>query len=265
LPDLVELGKKVPSDEYILDLINRNRGSGQVLDKNQTIKNILATNILLGNITEEEAELAELLVAKRDFTYRTLDRQIVYKSLAAVFFMRDYSISMHGKAAATVVAQQIILYSWLMYVYKQLVIPFFILHDTEAKQVHDFETYYKENVGGGTRVYTAFELANQVIEKMGLAKNYNIYVFYGTDGEDFDNGTETIAEIQKMFPCVNRLGVEIVRHPGRTKTEVGDYLNKAGLINESNFCGGKFFRMHELDYENATEEDNIEAVKALIK
>ena len=82
-----------------------------------------------------------------------------------VFFLRDYSGSMQGKPTELVVAQHVLIYSWLLYQYENRVESRFILHDTEAKEVKDFYTYYNSKVAGGTRVVSAFKLVNDIVEQ----------------------------------------------------------------------------------------------------
>ena len=74
-----------------------------------------------------------------------------------------------------------------MYQYQNNVETRFILHDTEAKEVPDFYTYYKSMVAGGTKVAPAFSIVNKIIEEEQLVTDYNIYVFHGTDGDDRDS------------------------------------------------------------------------------
>ena len=111
-----------------------------------------------------------------------------------VFFLRDYSGSMTGKPTELIVSQHVLIYSWLLYQYEKQVESRFILHDTEATEVADFYTYYNTRVAGGTKVASAFRLVNEIVEKENLVKDYNIYVFHGTDGDDWDtDGKETLA------------------------------------------------------------------------
>jgi len=55
LPNLKEKGKKRSLTHYSYDLTDRNRGTGQVLDKKATLKKIVETNISLGNLPDREA------------------------------------------------------------------------------------------------------------------------------------------------------------------------------------------------------------------
>ncbi len=75
----------------------------------------------------------------------------------------------------------------------------FILHDNEAREVPDFESYYRLRVAGGTKVASAYRLVNEIVEKESLAKDYNIYVFHGTDGDDWD--TEGARQSRKYDRC----------------------------------------------------------------
>ena len=91
-----------------------------------------------------------------------------------------------------------------------------MLHDTEAKEVDDFYTYYNSRVAGGTKVAAAFQLVNEIVAKENLARDYNIYVFHGTDGDDWDTeGKETLPEIEKMLGYAARVGVTIAAEPLR--------------------------------------------------
>ena len=68
----------------------------------------------------------------------------------------------------------------------------------EAIEVEDFYKYYNSKVAGGTQVSSAYRLVNEIVEKENLAQDYNIYIFHGTDGDDWDkDGKMTIEEIKK--------------------------------------------------------------------
>jgi len=117
---------------------------------------------------------------------------------------------MSGKPTEHVVAQHILIYSWLLYQYARQVETRFILHDTDAAEVPDFYTYYNSNVAGGTKVASAYRLVNRIVETENLAQDYNIYIFHGTDGDDWDtDGKESLPELKKMLRYANRVGVTI--------------------------------------------------------
>jgi len=263
LPNLKDKGKKRTLARYVYDLTDKNRGVGQILDKKATLKKIVETNITLGNIPDvADIDTTKFIISPHDLIYRILSREKDFESQAIIFFLRDYSGSMSGKVTQTVVSQHVMLYSWLLYQYEKQVETRFILHDTEAKEVSDFYKYYSYKVAGGTKVFTAFKLVNDIVEKENLARDYNIYVFHGTDGDDWDKeGKQTIAEIEKMLNYVSRIGISIVEHTyvGSKQTEVEKYLKSSGILSKHS----SLIKLDVMD-ENADDSRIIQGIKRLI-
>ncbi len=263
LPNLKDKGKKRTLVRYIYDLTDKNRGAGQILDKKATLKKIVETNIILGNIPDvNDIDTSRFIISPQDLIYRILSREKDFESQALVFFLRDYSGSMGGKVTQAVVSQHVMLYSWLLYQYEKQVETRFILHDTQAKEVDDFYKYYSYRVAGGTNVFTAFKMVNDIVERESLARDYNIYVFHGTDGDDWDkDGKQAIAEIEKMLSYVSRIGVSIVEHSyvGSNQTEVEKYLKSSQILT-------KHDDLIKLDVmsENADDTRIIQGIKRLI-
>lgn len=263
LPNLKEKGKKKSLTRYTYDLTDRNRGFGQLLDKKATLRKIVETNITLGNLPDPgQIDTTGFLVAPENMIYRILSREMDYESQAVVFFLRDYSGSMAGKATDLVVTQHVLIYAWLLYQYARQVESRFILHDTEAREVEDFYTYYNSKVAGGTQVSSAYQLVNEIVEKENLAADYNIYVFHGTDGDDWDtDGKAAIPELEKMFRFVNRIGITIAEHAfsGIQNSEVERYIRKSGFLESKS----DLLRMNVLK-EDADEPALIEGIKKMI-
>jgi hypothetical protein len=159
------------------------------------------------------------------------------------------------------VAQHVLVYSWLLYQYARQVETRFILHDTEAKEVPDFYTYYNSKVAGGTRVVSAYQMVNRIIEEESLSRDYNLYVFHGTDGDDWDaNGKETMPELKKMLHFVNRVGISIAESGFTSRpSNVRSYLEDSGLLQEQ----PHLLRL-DLIKEDADETRLIEGIKHLI-
>lgn len=263
LPNLQDKGKKRSVSRYTYDLTDRHRGAGQVLDKKATLRKIIETNISLCNIPDvEDIDPTKLFISPKDRIYRILSKEKDYESQAMVFFVRDYSGSMSGKPTETVVTQHVLIYSWLLFQYEKQVETRFILHDTDAKEVLDFYTYYNSSVAGGTRVGSAYKLVNEIVETENLARDYNIYIFHGTDGDDWDSdGSNSIPEIKKMLAYTNRMGITVAEsdsgRPGNTAVE--KYVRKSGLL-ESH---PKQIRLDTVS-EDATEVRLIEGIKKLL-
>ncbi len=263
LPNLKDKGKKKSLSKYTYDLTDRNRGFGQVLDKKATLKKIVETNIGLEKIPDiYNIDPSEFLIAPRDKIYRILSKEKDYESQAIVFFMRDYSGSMSGKPTETVVGQHVLIYSWLLYQFDKQVESRFILHDTEAKEVKDFHTYYNSRVAGGTQVASAFKLVNEIIEKESLAKDYNIYIFHGTDGDDWDtDGKETLPQIKKSLYFANRIGITIANNGYGTpnNSDMEKYLKSSSLLDTNS----DLIRLDSIPGD-ADEKRLIEGIKTLI-
>jgi uncharacterized protein len=263
LPNLRDKGKKRSLSRYTYDLTDKNRGFGQVLDKKATLRRIIQTNIALKKIDlTKPIDTTGLLMSPKDRVYRILSKEKDYESQAVVFFVRDYSGSMSGKPTELVVNQHVLIYSWLIFQYERQVETRFILHDTEAKEVEDFNTYYNSKVAGGTQVSAAYELVNKIVEEEGLEKDYNIYIFHGTDGDDWDTrGEKAIPELKKMLKYASRVGVTIAENgygiAGRSEVET--YLKKSKLLEE-------YRHLLRLDVLNrdAVETRLIEGIKELI-
>lgn len=262
LPNLKDKGKKRSLTRYTYDMTDRHPGVGQFLDKKATLKKIIETNIALGHVTATDPmDPADFLISPSDRIYRILSREKDYESQAVVFFLRDYSGSMMGKPTELVVSQHVLIYSWLLYQYDKQVETRFILHDTDATEVEDFYTYYNSKVAGGTKVASAFHKVNEIVEAENLVRDYNIYVFHGTDGDDWDtDGKESLPELEKILAYASRVGITIAEHPSqRNRSEVERYLNRSGLLTER----ANLLRM-DVMRQDATETRLIEGIKTLI-
>ncbi|MEJ5287476.1 MAG: hypothetical protein CH6_0935 [Candidatus Kapaibacterium sp.] len=264
LPNIKPKGKKPSFTKFQYDLTDIHRGFGQILDKKATIKSIIKTNLLLGRVDETlSTDPSEFLIIPTDHVYRIVSKEKDYEAQAVVFFIRDYSGSMHGKPTEVVTRQHIFIYSWLMYQYQNNVTTRFILHDTNAREVPDFMTYIRLQVAGGTRVAPAFQLVDKIIEEERLYLENNIYVFYGGDGDDWDeDGRETIEAVRKMFQFVNRIGITIARNPwgGATKSTVEKYFERSSILKER----PDLIKIDGFDAETYDENRLIQGIKILV-
>jgi uncharacterized protein len=264
LPNLREKGKKRSLTKYQYDLTDINRGFGQLLDKKGTLKRIIETNIQLGRLDPaKEIEPENFLISPQDHVYRILSKEKDYENQAVVFFLRDYSGSMQGAPTEAISTQHLFIYSWLMYQYQNNVQTRFIVHDTDAKEVPDFYTYYKSAVAGGTKVAPAFQLVNKIVETESLAHDNNIYVFHGTDGDDWDSeGKELLEELRKILVYASRVGVTVAKNSwgGEAQTNVERTLENSGLLKEKPLL----LRMDTFQAEGVDESRIIESIKKLI-
>ena len=263
LPNLKEKLKKVPTDEYTYDLTDRHKGSGQLLDKKETLKQIVKTNLILGRVSKEDLDPAKMIIGPGDRVYRVLSREKIWKSQAIACFLRDYSGSMWGEPTKSLLDQHLMIYAWLLVQYEKRVIVRFFVHDTDAKEV-TAKQYFTLQSGGGTFIASGYKKINEVIECEALERDYNIYVFQGTDGDDYEyEGKQALPELKKILQYANRTGVTVFKHPyhieKKYKTTFEEYIEKSKILERKDV-----FRMHVMPSFNVTEEMNIEALKALI-
>jgi len=261
LPNLRNKGKKRSLSHYTYDLTDKHRGSGQLLDKKATLKKILETNVSLGNVPDvRRIDPTRFLVSPSDKIFRILSREREYDSQALVFFLRDYSGSMWGRPTEVVVSQHVLIYSWLLYQYARQVETRFVLHDTEAKEVQDFYTYYNLRVAGGTRIVSAYRLVNEIIERESLYRDYNLYVFHGTDGDDWDkDGGDTLPELRRMLDSTNRVGITVAGSPGQSgRSNLEAYLDASRLLKQR----PESLRLDRID-EDADEQRLIQGIRRL--
>ncbi|OGV39699.1 MAG: hypothetical protein A2020_08720 [Lentisphaerae bacterium GWF2_45_14] len=264
LPNLKDKGARKTVIRYNYELTDMNRKHGQVLDKRKTLMEIIKTNINLNRFDPDMPPKPEnFIINPRDFMYRVLSKEKEYESQAIVFFVRDYSGSMHGKPTEAICSQHVMIYSWLMYQYQEQVMTRFILHDTEAKEVPDFYSYYNLNVAGGTKIQSAVDLVNEIVEKENLAANYNIYIFYGGDGDDWSPDKNLFDEaFSKLFSYVNRMGITIVRNSYMAQDKLTDFelfLKERSILE-------KHKDLIELDVisEDADDKRLVEGIRNLV-
>lgn len=265
LPNIKEKIKKIPSDEYTYELTDRHKRSGQVLDRGQTLRNIQRTNLVLGTITLDDLDPANMVVDPNDRVYRVLSREIIWLSQAVVFFVRDYSGSMWGSPTQALVAQQLMIYGWLLSQYgRKRVIPRFIVHHHAAQEVSARE-YFTAIAWGGTFIASAYKKVNEIVQGENLQRDYDIYVFQGSDGDDGDSeGMYAVPEMKTILSYVSRMGVVLFKHPYwaavSEDTQFERYVKEAKIHERRDV-----FRMHVIpNYWHITDQQNEEALKALI-
>lgn len=260
LPNIQEKGKKVAIPQYTYDLTDIAYGFGLVLDLQKTAYQVCKTNILLGRLTKDKKNSKDFIIRPEDMVYKVLSKERVYESQAIVFLCRDYSGSMHGEPTEVVVNQHLMIYSWLTYQYENKVIPRFILHDTEAKEVDSFDTYYRSQIGGGTMIASCYELVNQIIVNENLDRDYNIYVVYSGDGDDWkDRADDTINELEKLINVSNRVCISIARSRFNRDDTAFERKLRHSRIEES-----QQFKIDSFNASEGTSERLIESIKYLM-
>ncbi|MBM7868195.1 sporulation protein YhbH [Heliobacterium gestii] len=88
----------------------------------------------------------------------------------------------------------------------------FVAHHTEAKEVTE-EEFFTKGESGGTRCSSAYQLANEIIDKRFPPQDYNIYAFHFSDGDNLSTDNEPCVRlVNELLSKCNQFGYgEIVR------------------------------------------------------
>ncbi|HJQ68049.1 MAG TPA: sporulation protein YhbH [Blastocatellia bacterium] len=142
---------------------------------------------------------------KEDLRYKTWEEQVKYESNAVVISMMDVSGSM-GEFKKYIARS---FYFWMVRFlktkYDQVKIVF-ISHHTEAKEVTE-EQFFTQGESGGTVVSSAYRLALDVIAERFPPKDWNIYPFHFSDGDNYySDNDEAVRLADELISTCNLFG-----------------------------------------------------------
>lgn len=152
-----------------------------------------------------------IIIDDSDLRFKTIDEDIEICSNAVVIAKMDVSASMDSQKKYLVRSLLFWLVEFLKSQYEHVEIRF-IQHTETAVEV-DENTFFYRGSTGGTYCYTAIRKTNEMIEAEYPLDEWNIYSFYCSDGEDFDD-QRTISEIEDLLPKVNMFSYIEVKPQG---------------------------------------------------
>lgn len=172
----------------------------------------------------------------KDKRYRQYKEIRIPSSNALIVYARDGSGSMDAAKCDVVSDMAWWIDVWIRRFYKR-VDRLFVWHDSSAMEV-DEEKFYKYRFGGGTTCSSALKFISKQFENRYPPEKWNIYVFYFTDGENWDNDNDIFIETLKNnfgINEVNLVGItQIMAHfPGSVKQNVDKALAD-GTLNKDN-------------------------------
>jgi uncharacterized sporulation protein YeaH/YhbH (DUF444 family) len=127
-----------------------------------------------------------------DKRYRQFNEVKIPSSNAVIFFARDGSASMDQQKCDIVSDMSWWIDCWIRKFYEK-VERVYVWHDTVASEV-DEKKFYKYRYGGGTTCSSALKLISKMFENRYNPIKWNIYFFYFTDGENWDNDNATFVK-----------------------------------------------------------------------
>lgn len=200
-----------------------------------------------------------------DRRYRQYREIKIPSSNAVIFFMRDCSGSMDDYRCDIVSDMAWWIDKWIRKFYER-VERCYIIHDTEAEVV-DEEKFYKYRMGGGTKVSSAFKEVEHQLENKYPPHQYNVYVFYFTDGDNWgDDNEELLKTIKEKLnqDVVNLIGVTQIMSYGY-EDSVHSVLSDSMKKGEFNGDFLKLARIGDEENSNMSEEERGEQIMKAIK
>lgn len=175
-------------------------GPANLLMKRRAYQKGLLRQMLMG--TGKETIIVTPI--KEDMRYLYGQPSESPEASCVIAFMRDASGSMSGEKTEIIRQENWWIDLWLRTNYKN-VDRVYILHDYEAQEVNE-DDFYSLSTGGGTRISSAYELCDRIIDRRYSPEHWNIYAFHFSDGENWIGDTEnTCVPLlrDKLLPKVN--------------------------------------------------------------
>jgi uncharacterized sporulation protein YeaH/YhbH (DUF444 family) len=150
---------------------------------------------------------------RADKQYRSWKEIQQPHSVAVIIYMMDVSGSMTDEQKEIVRIESFWIDTWIKAHY-QGVETVYIIHDAAAQEV-DEHTFYHTRESGGTKISSAYSLADKIITNRYPPDAWNIYAFHFSDGDNWGDDIPHCMEIlnQKILPRVNLFGYGQVESP----------------------------------------------------
>jgi uncharacterized sporulation protein YeaH/YhbH (DUF444 family) len=226
LPRILPRGKKnivATRDKYTGV---RQAGPESLRHFKRTFKRALKRQIAAGIYNPEKPIV---IPVREDKQYRSWKEVQQPQSVAVIVYMMDVSGSMTDEQKEIVRIEAFWIDTWIKAHY-QGIENVYIIHDAVAQEV-DENTFYHTRESGGTKISSAYELANKIIDARYPPDQWNVYAFHFSDGDNWGDDIPHCIEIlqEKLLPKVNLFGYGQVESPYGSG-EFYDYVHE--LLNE---------------------------------
>lgn len=191
------------------------------------------------------AFLDAVLIEDKDMVYQSWTVSEKPETSAVILYMMDVSGSMTDEQKEMVRREAWYLSTIIQYSYGQIraqlrnetyshgdfgqgIEEVFIIHDAMAKEVSE-EEFYTTRESGGTRISSAYKVAQSIIKQRYNPAIWNIYMFHFTDGDNWgeDNNAATTI-IKELVPQINEFGYVQVKSPYGS----GDFMDVVKSIED---------------------------------
>lgn len=154
-----------------------------------------------------------VIPVREDKRYRSWKEVPKPEAVACIFYMMDVSGSMTDEQKELVRIEAFWIDTWIKRHYKG-VETVYIIHDAAAAEV-DEHRFYHTRESGGTKISSAYELCNRIIDHRYPPSQWNIYAFHFSDGDNWGEDIPRCLEIlrQQLLPKLNLFGYGQVDSP----------------------------------------------------
>ena len=155
----------------------------------------------------------KIIPQREDKRYRAWKEFPKPEAVACIVYMMDVSGSMTDEQKEIVRVESFWLDSWIRSHY-QGIERVYIIHDAAAKEV-DEHTFYHTRESGGTKISTAYDLANRIIGSRYPVEEWNVYAFHFSDGDNWGDDNLKALKLLKneLLPKLNLFGYGQVESP----------------------------------------------------
>jgi uncharacterized sporulation protein YeaH/YhbH (DUF444 family) len=204
LPRIEPKGKESVEGEIVRYTGIRRVGPESLRSFKRTYRAALKRQLALGLY---DAKNPIVIPIRDDVRYRSWNVYPKPQNNAVIIYMMDVSGSMTRNKKELVRLTAFWIDTWLRANYKNLDVRY-IVHDANAKEV-DAHTFYHLRESGGTRISSAYELCTHMIHQDYNPRDWNIYGFHFSDGENFGGDDDNVCKQvlqEKMLPQMNLFG-----------------------------------------------------------
>lgn len=205
LPNLKSKGKSGMTFEDLEFSDIRRHGISVNFDHKRTLLAVLQRNARAGQPGFQGIRLDDL-------RYRTWNSGKSHEIGAAVIAMMDTSGSM-GPFEKYIARS---FFFWMMRFLKanyHNVETVFLAHHTEARETSE-EEFFRKGESGGTRCSAVYQLALDIICERFLTRDYNVYAFHFSDGDNLASDNDLCVElVGKLLKVTNLMGYGEIEGP----------------------------------------------------
>lgn len=176
----------------------------------RTYKRAIRRMIAMGTYNPDDPRV---IPERGDKRYRSWKEVKLPQSVACIIYMMDVSGSMTDEQKEIVRIEAFWIDTWIKAHY-QGIETVYIVHDAVAHEV-DEQTFYHTRESGGTKISSAYDLANRIIDQRYPPDQWNLYAFHFSDGDNWGDDTPRCLELLKndLLPKLNLFGYGQVESP----------------------------------------------------